>query len=124
MRWTAQPQRRCSLTPFSCSIAGTFYTHLMACGFKCLGRILDRYVRFCCESPGLVYACQVFDEITEQDVVAGTLFVSWDDAGLLKSQLFHVCGMMKLMLPLVVDEMTCQRYARHVFSPLIETEEG
>lgn len=81
----------------------------MACGFKCLGRILDRYVRFCCESPGLVYACQVFDEITEQDVVAGTLFVSWDDAGLLKSQLFHVCGMMKLMLPLVVDEMTCQR---------------
>ena len=53
MRWTAQPQRRCSLTPFSCSIAGTFYTHLMACGFKCLGRILDRYVRFCCESPVL-----------------------------------------------------------------------
>lgn len=57
-------------------------------------------------------------------MVAGTLFVSWDDAGLLKSQLFHVCGMMKLMLPLVVDEMTCQRYARHVFFPLIETEEG
>lgn len=60
----------------SCSTVRMIHAHMIGSGFRPQSHILNRLMDLYCKSSNLAYARQLFDKISEPDIVARTTFIT------------------------------------------------
>lgn len=75
-RYAALLQLCCSRSPPSYSLARTIHAHMITFGFRPRGHILNRLIDVYCKSSNIGYACHLFNNNPEQDIVARTTLIA------------------------------------------------
>ncbi|XP_050229608.1 pentatricopeptide repeat-containing protein At1g25360 [Mercurialis annua] len=74
--YTKLLQLCCPQRPRSFPFARSVHAHMIASGFKPHGHTLNRLIDIYCKSSKLTYACHLFDEIPNPDIVARTTLIT------------------------------------------------